>query len=41
MDSMASATWTKLLNRELFRLTLLVFASHIVAPFATVALKTD
>jgi hypothetical protein len=41
MNSMASAAWTKFLNGKLFGLALFVFAGHVVAPFAPIALKTN
>jgi hypothetical protein len=41
MDSMASAAWAKLLDGKLFGLALLVLTGHIVATFASVALKSD
>jgi hypothetical protein len=41
MDGMAPATWAKFLDRKLFGLPLLVFAGHIITPFAAIALKPD
>jgi hypothetical protein len=41
MDSMASATWAKLFDGKLFRLTLFVFAGHVITPFTAVALKPN
>jgi hypothetical protein len=41
VDSMASAAWAKLFDGKLFSLTLFVFAGHVVAPFAAVALKSN
>jgi hypothetical protein len=41
MNSMASATRTKLLNSELLSLPLFVFTGDVVTPLAAVALKAD
>jgi hypothetical protein len=41
MESMTSATWAELLDSEFFGLTLFVLAGDIVAPFASIALKTN
>jgi hypothetical protein len=41
MDGMASATWAELFDGKLFRLTLFVFAGHVITPFTAVALKPN
>jgi hypothetical protein len=41
MDGMTSATGAELFNSEFLGLTLFVLAGDVVAPFASIALKTN
>jgi hypothetical protein len=41
MQRMAAAAWTKLLDRKLFGLALLVLAGGVIAPLAIIACQSD